>query len=165
MKTIAFRLGSSRSKRLASGGSECGHACTGSCERHLICLLAVLLAFMIVSSSCSRAAPPMKYDFSFRQVTERSGATSWIFEGKHKPPLWLDGGSGFVGSVNDALEAASLPAVSSAVPERSSITGSRVHRAQYLWEDYPRGELRVERSLCSDNTYQKYDCIWKITVR
>ena len=131
------------------------------------CLVLIVLLFLTgilkVPRSC-RSPQVTQYDFSHRTVTEADGATSRIFEGKHKPPLILDGGSAFVNSVNRALEATNLPKVSGAVPEWSSITGSRYHRTIYRWTDYPRGELRVERSSCSDARFEGYDCIWKIRL-
>jgi len=123
-----------------------------------------VLCIWILMVSCAPEPRGTTYDYSCRKVTERSGATSWIFEGKHRPPLELDGGSGFVVSVNRALQAAGLPGVVGAVPERSSITGFRGDRGRYQWKRYAKGPLTVARSLCTDVRYQHYDCIWKVTV-
>jgi hypothetical protein len=123
-----------------------------------------VLVSLVLMGACAPEPVPTVYDFSCRKVTETSGASSWIFEGKHRPPLRLDGGAGFLGSVNKALEAANLPGVAEVVPERESITGSRGDRTKYQWEEYPGGRLTVARSLCSDARYRNYDCIWKITL-
>jgi len=105
-----------------------------------------------------------EYDFSANKAIEQSGATSWIFQGKFKPPLILSEPNAFIQSVNKALRAVSLPAISEAVPEREELTGSRVHRGEYLWKGYEKGRLIVQRSLCKDASYEYYDCIWKITI-
>jgi hypothetical protein len=124
----------------------------------------LVLATVILVGSCKLEPKPTVYDFSCRKVAETSGATSWIFEGKYKPPLRLDGGLGFLESVNKALEAASLPVVTETVPEASEVSGSRADRTKYRWQAYPRGLLTLARSLCTDAEFRDYDCIWKITL-
>lgn len=132
-------------------------------SRNRLVRIEVLVSSILIGS-CAPEPKPTVYDFSYRNVTETSGASSWIFEGKHRPPLRLDGGSGFVASVNRALEATNLPGVTEAIPERSSLTGSRADRTRYQWEEYPGGRLTIARSLCKDAQYRDYDCIWKITL-
>lgn len=124
----------------------------------------LLLMAWCLLNACDVKPKETLYDYSCREVTETSGAESWIFEGKHQPPLLLDGGSGFVDSVNRALEAAFLPKVAKAVPEKSAITGSRGDRTKYEWTDYPKGVLTIHRSSASDAQFHGYDSIWKITV-
>ena len=52
-----------------------------------------LILMMLFLVSCGDDSPePETYDFTFRTATETSGATSYIFEGKYKPPLNLIGG-------------------------------------------------------------------------
>lgn len=117
-----------------------------------------LLVFLV---SCQSSA---QSGFTFRQARETSGATSWIFEDKSKPPLHLDDQAMFVRSVNDALANIGLPKVERAVPELQSITKSRLDRATFKWDDYARGVLTVQRTLCQDSWLKKYDCIWKVTL-
>ena len=114
--------------------------------------------------SSSQTDPKTIYDFSYRKAIEQSGATSWIFEGKNKPPLKLSDKTQFIEDINLALDAIGLPMVSHYVPERESLTGSRIHRGEFLWEDYQLGKLLIHRSICKSLDYKDYDCIWKISV-
>ena len=126
--------------------------------------MALVLGAIVGLVCCGVKPKPTVYDYNCREVTETYGAESWIFEGKHKPPLVLDGGAGFVQSVNRALRAAFLPEVTTAVPEKSSLTGERGDRTEFEWPDYPKGVLVVRRSTSSDANFRTYDSIWKITL-
>ena len=59
--------------------------------------------------SSSQTDPKTIYDFSYRKAIEQSGATSWIFEGKNKPPLKLSDKTQFIEDINLALDAIGLP--------------------------------------------------------
>lgn len=109
---------------------------------------------------------PTPQTFNYEIITETSGATSYIFNDDMKPALDLDKDAGVkdIESVNEVLAILELPLVSNTVQERSSITGQRFHRGQYYWEDYPPGALVIERSLCRNEKYEHYDCIWKVSV-
>lgn len=104
------------------------------------------------------------YDFSHRRVGEQSGATSWIFEGKNKPPFTYSDKKQLLKDINLVLSTISLPLVSDYVVERESLTGLRVHRGQFLWENYQSGKLIIHRDICKDLDSKEYDCIWKVTV-
>jgi hypothetical protein len=68
-------------------------------------------------------------------------------------------------SVNRILEYIGLPPVEAAVPELASVTGSRNDLAIYRWDDYPTGELRVERGICQNrDTLDSYECIVSIML-
>ncbi|MEQ9442571.1 MAG: hypothetical protein RIG62_26260 [Cyclobacteriaceae bacterium] len=111
-----------------------------------------------------QAKEPLK-EFEYRKATEISGATSYIFEDDKKPKLNLNinGTIANLSNVNALLTFLDLPKVTKLVPERSSITGYRFHRAQYYWEDYPLGNLTINRSICGSGSNQ-YDCVWKVIV-
>jgi len=96
--------------------------------------------------------------YEYRKATERSGAVSYIFAGDEKPKLNLR-------SLNKALKTIGLSSVGQIPREQSEISGSRYDRAEYHWQNYSKGYLIVERSLCGRVSSERYDCIWKITVR
>ncbi|QHV00263.1 hypothetical protein [Synechocystis sp. CACIAM 05] len=110
--------------------------------------------------------PPLEkiYNFTYRQVKESSGATSWIFESEEfnlnnynrRPPLIISNSDEFIKSVNDALSVIGLPFVSNMVPDQG--------KGWYVWEDYELGKLTVRRSNCNYSAGEDYDCIWKITL-
>ncbi len=106
----------------------------------------------------------IKYDCSVNKVIEKSGATSWIFHKKFKPPLILSKEKDFILTVNNALQAINLPLIDTAVPELEELTGLRFDRGRYLWKNYEKGQLTIQRSLCKDISGNYYDCIWKITL-
>ena len=122
-----------------------------------------------------------EYDYTYRKAKEKSGATSYIFEGESKPPITLsfDGDTNSVADVSEinvVLRLLNLPEVSYRVSELSSITGYRWDRASYLWESYPIGMLNIERTICKRTSVthgffaslfassENYDCIWKVTL-
>ena len=129
--------------------------------------LLVLIGFLVPDTpsetGSERVAAPQRPRFQSRRTTETSGATSYIFEGAERPELRLPGGRADAASVNVALRYLGLPEVRSQRPERSSITGSRPHRTQYRWDDYPRGPLTIWRSPCPGSGNYG-DCIWKVTI-
>lgn len=112
----------------------------------------------------SVTADEVHHVFSYKKATEQSGETSWIFEGENKPPLNVSDKLEFVRNVNSALNTIGLPTINRSVPERESLTGSRIHRGEFLWDDYQKGPLLIHRNVCRDSNYKNYDCIWKITV-
>ena len=68
--------------------------------------------------------------------------------------------------VNRVLEALGLPHISSGAREQISITGKLSDVNIYRWEDYPRGLLILELSLCQNKAgLERYHCIAGITIR
>jgi len=68
--------------------------------------------------------------------------------------------------VNRVLDALGLPHVSSGAREQISITGKLSDVNTYRWEDYPRGLLILELSLCQNKAgLERYHCIAAITIR
>lgn len=68
-------------------------------------------------------------------------------------------------SVNRILVYLGLPKVKAAVPELASLTGSRNDLTLYRWEDYPLGQLTIERGICQDrDKLESYQCIVSIMI-
>jgi hypothetical protein len=68
-------------------------------------------------------------------------------------------------SVNRILVYLGLPKVKTAVQELASLTGSRNDLTLYRWEDYPLGQLTVERGICQDrDRLESYQCIVSIMI-
>lgn len=68
--------------------------------------------------------------------------------------------------VNRVLETLGLPHISSGAREQISITGKISDVNIYRWEDYPRGLLIIELSLCQNKVgLERYHCIAGITIR
>jgi hypothetical protein len=68
-------------------------------------------------------------------------------------------------TVNNVLKLVGLPPVDAGVPELASITGKTIDADKYQWDDYERGVLIVERSLCRDmTTARSFPCISRIRV-
>ncbi|MFQ6039073.1 MAG: hypothetical protein ACE5LV_10720 [Candidatus Aminicenantales bacterium] len=67
--------------------------------------------------------------------------------------------------INAVLKHLDLPEVKEKVPELASITGSKSDVNQYMWTDYPRGTLIVERTLCqSQISPEVYHCLSSIRL-
>jgi hypothetical protein len=68
-------------------------------------------------------------------------------------------------SVNRILVYLGLPKVKTAVNELASITGSRNNLMLYRWDDYPLGQLTIERGICQDrDRLNSYQCIVSIMI-
>jgi hypothetical protein len=69
-------------------------------------------------------------------------------------------------SVNHILDYLNLPRVRSGVKELAFVTGSPRDIELYRWEDYPRGILILERTLCRNKkTLDTFNCVDKITIK
>lgn len=68
--------------------------------------------------------------------------------------------------LNEILGRMRLPQVKKGAKELISITGSSSHKNLYRWEDYPRGILLLERTVCRNReTLETYNCLASITIR
>ena len=121
-----------------------------------------IIGISLVLNACNSIT---EYDYSARKTIETSGAISWIFEGKYKPPLNLKNDSTFISSVNIALTKLGIPKIINRAIEKEKLTGYRAHRGDYEWADYPLGFLLIQRSSDSDINYDNYDCIWKVIIK
>ncbi|MCP4749061.1 MAG: hypothetical protein GY874_23445 [Desulfobacteraceae bacterium] len=102
-------------------------------------------------------------NLTYRKTTEKSGATSYIFEGDVKPLLSLssDGSTTNIVEINAVLKFLNLPEISRNVPDKGYVTKSRIYRGEYHWEDYPLGKLILRRTRDRKNG----DLIWKVTIK
>ena len=68
--------------------------------------------------------------------------------------------------LNEILSQMGLPRVKKGTQELISITGSSSHKNIYRWEDYSRGILLLERTICKNReTLETYNCLVSITIR
>lgn len=68
--------------------------------------------------------------------------------------------------LNEILKRMGLPRVKSGAKELASITGSNSQQNLYRWEDYPRGILMLERTICKNRqTLESFNCLVSITIR
>ena len=128
----------------------------------MIIVNTILISFC--GSEKTLEVPKYKVD----KGTKFRGSTSYVrytFEGEPKPKLSLasEGAIAEVSSINEALRLLNLPEISHGVPELESITGSRMDRGFYYWEDYPLGTLILNRTTCG-GWPNIHDCIWSITI-
>lgn len=112
------------------------------------------------------------YTFTKRESSLDGRAVStYVFEDPG-PPLTLvmmNGGKYMaikdIRGVNTVLQLIGLPPVADGVPELASLTGRTLDADKYRWDDYERGVLIIERSICRDMTSaQTFTCIARITV-
>ncbi|MBN1224440.1 MAG: hypothetical protein JXB23_14425 [Candidatus Aminicenantes bacterium] len=69
-------------------------------------------------------------------------------------------------SVNSILDYLKLPRVKSGVKELAFVTGSSYDINLYRWEDYSRGILILERTLCrSKRNLETFICVDRITIK
>jgi len=69
-------------------------------------------------------------------------------------------------AINDILSKMKLPRVKEGAKELASITGNNSQQNLYRWDDYPRGILTIERSICRNReTLNSFNCIIAITIR
>jgi hypothetical protein len=130
-------------------------------------VLAFLMVGFVAVSGCQRdsgktqSVPTTRPSpWTVRIATEASGATSYIFEGEVLPPLVREGTEATqVGSINAALFRAGLPMV-----DRIGDVVKTRGFGTYRWDDYPRGEMVLWHTFCSDRSYKSYEAIWKFTI-
>jgi len=68
--------------------------------------------------------------------------------------------------LNKILSRMGLPQVKKGAQELVSITGSNSHKNLYRWEDYPRGVLVLERTICKNKqTLDTFNCLASLTIR
>ena len=122
----------------------------------------VIFGFIIMGCST-------KYDYSYKIVTHSMGkkldATQYLFTGSPKPPLELNNKNDFLNNVNTALEKLNLPRVNYYVTEKSKMTGFRLDRGIYEWEDYSLGTLQIHRGNGRTKLSKEYDCINYVSIR
>jgi nicotinic acid mononucleotide adenylyltransferase len=69
-------------------------------------------------------------------------------------------------AINEILSRMGLPQVKKGAQELVSITGSDSHKNLYRWDDYPKGILILERTICKNKqTLETFNCLAAITIR
>lgn len=116
--------------------------------------------------------PERDYPFTVNTGTVSGRpSTIYIFQDPG-PPLstaMMEGGKYMaikdLRTVNNVLKLLGLPPVGEGVPELASLTGKTLDADKYLWNDYERGVLLIERGLCRDMTSARtFPCISSIRV-
>lgn len=121
-----------------------------------------LLLIAGLLSSCDNGERPVSWDY--REVTETSGATSYIFQGRATPQIRDVDRREMIDDVNAVLDAVSLPHVSNSM-RLADPPAFRPHReTKHQWPDYPGGRLEIQRKICSKSydKNQDYSCVWKV---
>lgn len=71
-----------------------------------------------------------------------------------------------IAPINEILSRMGLPPVKKGAQELVSITGSSSDKNIYRWEDYPKGILILERTVCKNReTLETFNCLASITIR
>lgn len=98
--------------------------------------------------------------------------TTYVFQDPGPPlPLVMMSGGKYMAikdirSVNSVLEFIGLPPVTEGVSELASVTHVDIDTDKFLWNDYEKGVLLIERGICRDMTAtQSFTCIARITVQ
>jgi hypothetical protein len=112
------------------------------------------------------------YTYNKRESSIDGQAVTVYLFGDPGPPLSLvmmKGGKYMaikdIRGVNAVLQFIGLPPVADGVPELASLTGRTFDADKFRWDDYERGILLIERSICRDMTSaQTFTCIVRITV-
>jgi hypothetical protein len=157
---------------------------TGYMFRGMVFFLFVLLALIYFQQidakkytiSDIRYALFPKRSLALNYHTEedsRAGTISrYVFDDpKPRIPVSMDSSGKYfhitnITILNEILSQMKLPQVRKGAQELVSITGSSSHKNLYRWEDYPRGILFVERTMCRNReTLATYNCLAAITIR
>lgn len=122
------------------------------------------------SQQAAQALP----EFAWETVTDLSGQLSFVLVDPDRndslspgPRLEIGPDQTIVNTafVNDVLASLNLPPV----PLESITPGQAVQLRsnEYIIANYPMGELSLHRTLCTDSfaINNRYDCLWKITLR
>lgn len=123
---------------------------------------AILLIAATLLPSCGNGERPVSWDF--REVTETSGATSYIFQGQTTPQIRDADQLAMIDDVNAVLAAISLPPVSNSMRLADPPTFRPHQEPKHQWPDYPGGRLEIQRKICSKSYDRKqdYSCVWKV---
>jgi hypothetical protein len=98
--------------------------------------------------------------------------TTYLFRdpGPPLPLVMMSGGKYMaikdVRLINSVLKLLGLPPVTEGVSELASVTHVDIDTDKFLWNDYEKGVLLIERGICRDMTAtQSFTCIARITVQ
>lgn len=156
---------------------------TGYIFRAIVFFLFVLLALIYFQQSdvnkytlndLRLAVFPKKMPHYLFELVEDRGdvvARYTFYDPKPRISLSLDKSGKYfhianVATVNHILDYLNLPRVKSGVKELAFITGSNRDISLYRWENYSRGVLILERTICRNKkTLETYNCVDKITIK
>jgi hypothetical protein len=152
--------------------------------RGMVFFLFVLLALLYFQQSDAKkytlndikyALFPQKsltLNYHMEEDSNQGTIVRYVFgEPKPRIPLSMDKSSKYfhitnITVLNEILSQMRLPRVKNGAKELASITGSSTHKNLYRWEDYSRGILILERTICKNReTLETFNCLVSITIR
>jgi len=156
---------------------------SGYMFRAIVFFLLVLLALIYFQQSDAKKytindirlavfpEKPPEYQYELKRNTRDIVARYSFYGLKPRISLTMDPSGKYfhitnTASVNTILNYLELPGVKSGAKELAYITGSLHDINLYRWDDYPRGILIIERTLCRNRqTLETYNCVDKITIK
>ena len=157
---------------------------TGYMFRGMVFFLFVLLALIYFQQSDAKkytlsdikyALSPKKgltLNYHAEEDSQQGTVIRYVFdEPMPKIPVSMDRNSKYfhitnITVINEILNQMRLPLLNKGAQELASITGSSTHKNLYRWEDYPRGILILERTLCKNRqTLETFNCLASLTIR
>ncbi|MCK4932739.1 MAG: hypothetical protein KAT01_11265 [Candidatus Aminicenantes bacterium] len=157
---------------------------TGYMFRGMVFFLFVLLALIYFQQSDAQkftisdiksALFPKKsltLNYHTEENSQRGTVARYVFdEPIPRIPVSMDAAGRYfhitnIKVINEILSRMGLPQVKKGAQELVSITGSNSHKNLYRWDDYPKGILILERTICKNKqTLETFNCLATITIR
>lgn len=157
---------------------------TGYMFRGMVFFLFVLLALIYFQQSDAKkytisdiksALFPKKsltLNYHTEENSQRGTVARYVFdEPIPRIPVSMDADGKYfhitnIKAINEILSRMGLPQVKKGAQELVSITGSDSHKNLYRWDDYPKGILILERTICKNKqTLETFNCLAAITIR
>jgi hypothetical protein len=157
---------------------------TGYMFRGMVFFLFVLLALIYFQQSDAKkytisdiksALFPKKsltLNYHTEEDSQRGTVARYVFdEPIPRIPVSMDADGKYfhitnIKAINEILSRMGLPQVKKGAQELVSITGSDSHKNLYRWDDYPKGILILERTICKNKqTLETFNCLVTITIR
>jgi hypothetical protein len=157
---------------------------TGYMFRGMVFFLFVLLALIYFQQSDAKkytisdiksALFPKKsltLNYHTEEDSQRGTVARYVFdEPIPRIPVSMDADGKYfhitnIKAINEILSRMGLPQVKKGAQELVSITGSDSHKNLYRWDDYPKGILILERTICKNKqTLETFNCLATITIR
>lgn len=157
---------------------------TGYMFRGMVFFLFVLLALIYFQQSDAKkytisdiksALFPKKsltLNYHTEENSQRGTVARYVFdEPIPRIPVSMDADGKYfhitnIKAINEILSRMGLPQVKKGAQELVSITGSDSHKNLYRWDDYPKGILILERTICKNKqTLETFNCLVTITIR
>lgn len=157
---------------------------TGYVFRGMVFFLFVLLALIYFQQSDAKkyTLSDLKYalfpkkgftlNYHTDEESQQGTVIRYVFdEPMPKIPVSMDRNGKYfhitnISVINEILNRMRLPLINKGAQELASITGSSVHKNLYRWEDYPRGILILERTICKNRqTLETFNCLASLTIR